>query len=404
MTDRSRVKASTRDHRAALEILKKTDFESGVAVERQVATHVRTLIRQKKLPPESRLPPIRLLAELWDTNYFTVQAALRRVVGEGLLIQSPKLGTFVAGAARTFQRACLYHDHDLSSKSQENFFSQLNITLYRLLAERGIQTTTHFDHRQRSEIHTAPPEVRDMVREHRIDAIIATGIRPENSEWLTKLGIPFAAHSLDRKHGGITLDFEHFAHGVIEAASKAGKRRLGVIVRQTVRKEDAGFLEVIEREAPKAGIEILFPRSTEEAVHRPSLEEAGFQLCEELLTLKNPPDALMVFPDVYTRGVVSSLLKRSIRVPEDVLVLSHRNTEAAFFTPIPVTWFDVRIEDFARGLLKQIDTQVAGKKPHQAVIRFHTDPTDSPISLSVSEPSKKKKTTRRSPRRTKATA
>lgn len=357
-----------------LKILAKPEFEQGIAIERQVAAHVKELIESGKLEANTRLPPIRTLAELWNTNYFTVQAALRRVFSEGLLVQSPKLGTFVAAEERIFRRACLYHDHDLSFAAQEEFYSKLNIWLYRILAERGIQIITHFDHRDRAEIGTAPKEIRNLVRERRIDAIIASGIAHENTAWLTKLGIPFAAFSVAQKHGGIIMDYEGFAKKAIDVIAKAGKRSVGLIYRPKPYRTEGGkktgidLSHYVSRAAQEAGLKVLLPEESLLSSRFPSFEGAGYHLCESLLLAKERPEALLIYPDVYTRGVVSAILKHDINVPEDMVVVSHRNADAAFFTPFPVVWLTVQIEDFARGLVDQIDNQFAGKKPKPVII------------------------------------
>jgi DNA-binding LacI/PurR family transcriptional regulator len=365
------------DYKNVLSLLAKGDFDQGVAVERQVAAHVKTLIETGRLAPGVRLPPIRILAELWDTNYFTVQAALRRVFADGLLIQSPKLGTFVAGGDRVFRRVCLYHDHDLSFSARDEFYSKLNIWLYRLLAERGIQITTYFDHRAAKEMGTVPKDIRDLARDRQIDAIIASAMLPANSAWLTKLGIPYASHRLDPKHGGILVDYEGFAKQAVAQIVRAGRKHVGLILPELLRDQDkrvrpslAGWIEKTAREA---GLKLTNPDPIKATGKNGSLEEEGHDQCEALLSGKDRPDALIFYPDTYTRGGVSALLKHRVQVPRDMTVVSHRNADSAIFTPFPVIWLTVKIEDFALALIKQINNQFAGKKPEPAIIRSRVE-------------------------------
>ena len=220
----------TTDSKNVLSILAKLDFNPAIAVERQVAAHVKSLIEDGTLAPGTRLPTIRRLAELWDTNYFTVQAALRRVFATGLIVQSPKLGTFVAVGERVLRRVCLYHDHALRFSASDDFYSMLNLWLYRLLAEKGIQLVTYFDHRDTEELSKCPEEIRNMVRDRQTDAIIASAIYPQNTSWLEKLGVPCAALALKPKHGGISMDFEGFAKQAITEVVRAGKKHVGLLL------------------------------------------------------------------------------------------------------------------------------------------------------------------------------
>lgn len=368
MTQPSESAPAPTDFSEVLKILSTVEFEQGIALERQVASQVRRLVETKQLAPHTRLPPIRTIAELWDTNYFTVQAGIRKVVSAGLLVQSPKLGTFVGDGKRVFRKACIYHDHDLSFEAHEEFFSKLNLSVYRLLAERGIQVTTYFDHRSADEMASPPKELRDMIRENQIDAIIASGIKPGNSAWLTRLGIPFAAITLPKKSGGILLDYPDLANKAVDTAADAGRKRMGVILRkqdpraQTDRRRSTDLMYWIETAAARRGIELVVPE-LERQEGPASFESVGYHSCEALLTQQSRVDALFVFPDVYTRGAVSALLKHDVEVPKDMLLISHQNAEASFFTPFPVTWLQVKIESFAKGLMSQIDLQFAGEKP-----------------------------------------
>ena len=361
----------TTDSKNVLSILAKLDFNPAIAVERQVAAHVKSLIEDGTLAPGTRLPTIRRLAELWDTNYFTVQAALRRVFATGLIVQSPKLGTFVAVGERVLRRVCLYHDHALRFSASDDFYSMLNLWLYRLLAEKGIQLVTYFDHRDTEELSHCPEEIRNMVRDRQTDAIIASAIYPNNTSWLEKLGVPCAALALKPKHGGISMDFEGFAKQAITEVVRAGKKHVGLLL--LLPHEDnlaeRGLAWWIGKYASEAGLKMSSPDASEVGTSHKSLEEQGYHHCKSILARKERPDALIIFPDTYARGVFSALMKHHVEVPRDMIVLSHRNAEYTIFTPFPVIWLTVKIEDTARALIRQITNQFAGVKTGRVLIR-----------------------------------
>ncbi|HSI85428.1 MAG: substrate-binding domain-containing protein [Candidatus Methylacidiphilales bacterium] len=364
--------SATTDYRDILLILRKKNFKPNSSVERQVAAHVRTLIEKKKLAPHVRLPPIRTLAELWDTNYFTVQAALSRLVGEGLIVQSPKKGSFVAPPRRALRRACLYHDQNLSEDWQKEFYSLLNITLYRILSIRGVITVPFFDHRPVEKQHTAPVEIRDMARDGEIDAVIATSIAHSALPWLQKLEVPAASLMLPTPQTVIRLDYLQMARMAIDEAVLLKRKRMGLIhisMPVKARPSQDLLLSELERLGKENGIEILSPTAYEPAPPN-HWEQVGADQCDKLLQGGVRPDILFVYPDTYIRGVATSLLRHHIRVPEDVALVSHRNKESSIYLPFPVTWLTVKIEDFAQGLIKQIDRQITGEPQEPVSIPF----------------------------------
>lgn len=348
------------DYRKILQVLQKKDFKPNTSVERQLATHVRTLIQSKRIAVGTRLPPIRHLAEVWDTNYFTVQAALSRLVGEGLIVQSPKKGSFVAPPRRALRRVCLYHDHFLEPDWHSEFYSQLNIWVYRLLSERQIGVVPYFDHRPPEKLHIVPPEVREMTKDGDVDGFIASRIKRDSFRWLTKLEVPFASILLDGPHAVTASNVPRFAELVVAEAVRNRRKVIGLIKVQPDLAEHGQptFLDIFSKIAAAKGIRVVVPANTKA---QDSWEKTGFQQCESLLKSKTPPDVIFVFPDTLIRGVVTSLLKHQVKIPREVQVISHRNTEMPVYLPFPLTWLTVKIEDVARALLQKLDSQISGE-------------------------------------------
>jgi len=340
-------------------VLKKKQFKPNISVERQIASHVRVLIQNKKIPAHTRLPPMRTLAKFWGTNYFTVQAALSRLVTEGLIVQSPKKGSFVAPPRRALSRVCLYHDHTLSKDWHNDYYSRLNISLYRLLAERGIGIVPFFDHRPEDKLQAMPTEVRDMAKDGEIDAVIATAIYPHNSGWLTKLEVPVTSTMLGAPHNMIHSDHESFARLAVEEAVKCGRKAIGLI--HLAGSETEQMRLAVERAATERGISVVYPKSKTAPFHNLPWEQFSCQLTVELLSAEVQPDVIMVYPDTLIRGVVTALLQHQIRIPEQILLISHRNAESSIYVPFPVTWLTVKIEDVAQTLIDQIDRQIKGE-------------------------------------------
>ena len=71
------------------------DPVSGVPIYRQIAGQIRQQIRDGRLPPGTRLPPVRELAATLTVNPNTVARAYRELESSGLLDTLQGSGTFV---------------------------------------------------------------------------------------------------------------------------------------------------------------------------------------------------------------------------------------------------------------------------------------------------------------------
>ncbi len=363
---------STINHRVILDILKKTDFNPTIAMRRQLTLHVRELILQRKLAPKSRLPPIKKMAELWGTNYFTVQTALRPLVGEGLLLQAPKKGTFVASRREKLRRVCLYHEYDLSSDWHNEFYSLLNIWCYRLFSERGIISVPYFDHRPKDQRAQAPAEIKNMVRERKIDAVIATCIAPGNASWLLDLGIPFASPLMNQPPHRVAKTYlPELARLLVAEAKKVGAKTIGIAT--VLDKADKSIFNLeLEKLTAKMKISVIYPQTIAGPLH---WESTGFKLGRKLMKLTPRPDLIFVYPDSLIRGVATALLQSHARIPKQLGIVSHRNAESHIYLPFPVTWLTVKIEDMARALIRRLDRQVAGKKSDEVELAVSVERT-----------------------------
>ena len=325
-------------------------------------THIRQLIRSGELPAHTRLPPIRLLRQLWSTGYFTVQAALSRLSQEGLIVQSTSKGSFVAPTRRSLRSVCLYHQGELDTHREEEFYIRLGMCLYGVLSKRSIMTRTFFDPRPLDQQNKPPLELRNMVKDGEIDAIIATTIPRRKGHWLSKLGVPFAPFMKDSSRS-VSIDFEQMAALVVEKAVRENRRVIGLIHTPAPEEKKGGdpdpLLTLVKAHARKNGIRVVCPKKPK-GFSLWSWADRGAYACEEILRSKVSVDSLFCFPDPYIHSVTKTLLKHKVSVPDSLLLMSHRNSESALWPPLPVTWLVVKIEDFALGWVKQIEQQIEG--------------------------------------------
>ena len=78
-------------------------------------------------------------------------------------------------------------------------------------------------------------------------------------------------------------------------------------------------------------------------VHQDFLQEGGRQAGEVLMAMEDPPTGLIVADDIMALGIMSSLTEMSIRVPEDISIISFNNLLISEYCSPPLTSVEINI-------------------------------------------------------------
>ncbi|WP_132767984.1 LacI family DNA-binding transcriptional regulator [Tepidibacillus fermentans] len=120
-------------------------------------------------------------------------------------------------------------------------------------------------------------------------------------------------------------------------------------------------------------------------IHGQFLIEGGQVAVEELMSLKEPPTALLVADDLMSLGVINKLNTMGIEVPNDISIVSFNNVLLAQVSNPPLTSIDINIFDLgfeaAKNLILKIENPKEPVKriiiPHELVIRDSCAPFKS---------------------------
>ncbi|MFV9511589.1 LacI family DNA-binding transcriptional regulator [Tepidibacillus sp. LV47] len=119
--------------------------------------------------------------------------------------------------------------------------------------------------------------------------------------------------------------------------------------------------------------------------HEQFLIEGGQVAVEKLMSLKEPPTALLVADDLMSLGVINKLDTMGIEVPNDISIVSFNNVLLAQVSNPPLTSIDINIFDLgfeaAKNLILKIENPKEPVKriiiPHELVIRDSCAPFKS---------------------------
>ena len=91
-------------------------------------------------------------------------------------------------------------------------------------------------------------------------------------------------------------------------------------------------------------------------------EMFGYQEFQSLWNHCDPPDGLIVFPDVLVRGVITAMLERGVSAPTDLKLVLHRNEGVPYLNPLPASYLVTSPRERAILLIDQLRRIIEGKQ------------------------------------------
>lgn len=161
----------------------------------------------------------------------------------------------------------------------------------------------------------------DILKSEAIDGLIAAPVN-ENDQRLKSIikdGLPVVC--VDRGLSGIEVDIvwvnnEEGAYAAVNYLVKSGYRRIAYISGlpsiPSSRMREKGYRRALADNEIELEVIIKYGNSS---------YESGVALCDELLDMPNPPDAIFTGNNLITLGALETIHKRKKRVPEDVAII-----------------------------------------------------------------------------------
>jgi LacI family transcriptional regulator len=332
------------------------------------------------------LPSERTLTDTLQVSRKTLRKALAQLQRDGVLITTHGLGHQIAGSRSTAPtpRADLSIGL-LTPESLENLrpYTALWVDELRaLLFENGLRLATFSGHRF---FNTRPENaLRRLVQQNPQTAWVLAHTNGPIQQWFSDQRVPCViAGSCHPGHELPNVDKDNFAccRHAAGAMLRHGHRRLAFLTRQSQRAGDieseAGFTDALRRSSH---------RNVEPVIMRHDGTVAGVnRLLARLFNQPAPPTALLVANPVYYLSAITFLAQRSLRVPQDVSLVSRDDdTFLAYLTPEP-TRYSLNAKTYAKRLLHPLQSLLRGDPVTHPVHRI--DPVFVPgASLATVKP------------------
>lgn len=226
-------------------------------------------------------------------------------------------------------------------------------------------------------------EVQHMVQGKRVDGIILLYSRVDDKvvDYLYKENFPFTVigRPYDEKKRDITyVNNDNFkaAKTVTEYLLLLGHKNIAFIGGNLDFVVTVDHMEGYRKALSNAGMELL----DDYVVFHEELQEGGQEAVIDLMSLTDPPTAMIVADDIMTFGVMRMLSEMEMKVPEDVSIISFNNVMISELSSPPMTTVDIHIYNLGfeacNLLIDQILHPETGSKqvliPHKMIKRQTT--------------------------------
>lgn len=362
-----------------------------IPLHQQVEELVRSRITSGEFAPGSRLPSTSAIAKMTGTSVFTVQTALVRLCGDGLLIRQANRATYVKGAKPALSRVGVYFNRPLS-QGDLMFYQALGQKISCKLAEKGVRVRLWADERDESQQGDPPATLKREIERHGIQALLAPLVCADDLEWIKKVPLPTALMSAQPQPNGVQPDYPQMIRLGLKALRDQGCRNVGVIatIMPNPGKPDSAenlFFESIAATAAELDLKIRpeWMRCPEE--FPTSFPRYGYGEMQALWDLKQRPEGLLVYPDIAATGVIAAILDRGISVPGKLKLVVHANDLVPYLCPVPATILMSKVGDFADALIQSIETQMGGGEVKLVRIPFSViSPNKQSLSSFATDP------------------
>ncbi|HLU11210.1 MAG TPA: substrate-binding domain-containing protein [Oceanobacillus sp.] len=292
----------------------------------QRQNHILQLIQQS----DGNLLGTRELAEQFGVSEMTVRRDLQELSQEGLLRRQH------GGAAPSQLRRPVERGEigiilvSSTGKFTDPFFNAILEGADRRLQELGYRIAYI---NTRAEVQTAA-QVRELLKSHPVDGIILIGfVGNEGIEYLKAnvRALVQTTESIGPDLDTITFDGFYGMQQMVDHLVDNGYRRLGFITGGFDLRHK-GFMDRVRAHG--------LPDDPELSVVVPKFSldgwtpDIGYAGAEQLMSLANPPDAIVCASDRIAIGAIQWLHQHNYHVPEDIAVTGFDNiAESAFTAP-----------------------------------------------------------------------
>ena len=329
------------------------------------------------------------LAKRYRVSVLTIREALRSLAQEGVIERRQGKGTFVTNPLGRRHIAVL-QEMDFGHARSAYFFRHVAQELRRYFQAQGIRSRLYagFHPPDQDYIEPTCAEFLEDLSRGKILGVAAVA-SPAHPRWLNELrekAIPVVG-SVGEYEFGVGFDATALIRQSIRHLLEHGRRKMAFLGSPCPSFQSAGA-QVLTPIVSTLMREHAVPISGEwmRLDINPMQGGAGWEQFRELWTARaEKPDGLVITDDILSLDVTMAILEMGIRIPDQLMVVTHANKGSGTRYPFPVTRVEVDPDVYAR-VLGEMLLRLIRKQPvaePNLYLPFRVEPVEEAVTDSA---------------------
>jgi len=291
----------------------------------------------------NRLDAETKLAERFGVSVLTMREALRSLAQEGIIERRHGSGTYVSDHTK-HQHVAILAGFDISQPRVSYFYLRMLSQLRRFFEPQGFRTKFYVRDLVPGESPKGEPnypELLEDIEQSKICGVVAIAGIP-HPRWiapLRKKRIPIVG-SPDNFPFGVGVDYPELARQGTEFLLQQGRQRIAFVSWEGFKNETGkreflpGMSDSFRSVLEKHGVPVR-EHWVQRDLH-PNLTGAGWEEFREIWHAEvEKPDGLLVCDDILFSDVVVAIMELGVRVPDQLLVVTHAVKGSGILHPFP---------------------------------------------------------------------
>ena len=348
----------------------KTRKLKSATIHEQLVEILRKEIRAKYKVGD-QIESLSQLAKRFGISPLTARIAVVTLTEEGLIERRPGSGCYVVDR-RQGKPVGVYVAFDVFQPQVSYFFRQLTGQLRAELEQAGLRVLFYVEKTMPgAETNEACLDFAEDIQAGRLAGAAVIGlwpmpwwIGPVEKSQIPVVGIKFTAEPQPWYQHAVVLNYQAMVTDAIRHILQMGRRRIAILGWQSGRNGMQWFDDhaPVARQLLDAQGVALRSEWIRGDLH-PNMIGAGWEEFREIWGAHDEkPDALVVCDDILFRDVIPAIMELGIRVPEELLVVTHANKGSNIVCPFPVVRLEYDPNRVATAMAGMLTKLVRGEK------------------------------------------
>ena len=338
----------------------------------QVERYFRKRILAGEMPAGTKLPTNQILSRQWSSSTAAIQKALAALAADGLIERRQRRGTFVRNSA---QQTCIgiLIGPDLIYGAS-SFYRILSAALQAKLNSlylnaRVYDNLTFHTQGKSSHLHGNLHADRNS---YPFKGYILIGTSNVPFERISDQYQPRAVFQDTTRGSDVILDYSGFAKECLIQLHKRGIERITYFRGVQSSPLDQSKIKVEGLSEAAKSLSLPKPKTLSvnitgnSATYEWEIDESVNQIFETMgkATLKRElPEVFLVQDDIAARPLIINLLRRGIRIPQDVRICVQSTSDNQVYYGVPVFHYEFSVAEIAQHLADCLSARLKNLEP-----------------------------------------